>query len=90
MKKSKIPRGDSLKYTEIIKKLRNNYVHGNQIISQDDLLKLYEKIYLNDNKKTFENMESFLKKNETVIDCSKNSYLVLKKIYTNLIKMKRY
>lgn len=68
-----------MKYTEIIKKLRNDYVHGNQIISKDDLLKLYKKIYLNDNKKTFENMVSFLKKNETVIDYSKNSYLVLKK-----------
>lgn len=68
-----------MKYTEIIKKLRNDYVHGNKIISKDDLLKLYKKIYLNDNKKTFENIISILKKNETVIDYSKNSYLVLAK-----------
>ena len=43
-----------MKYIEMIKELKNKYVHGK--ISKEDLFELYKKIYSNDNIKTFEKL----------------------------------
>ena len=55
---------------------------GKDIIKREELYNLYIKQYSNDNKKTFENMVSLLKKYEVLNDYSKKEYYVmLKKLY---------
>lgn len=66
-----------MKYTEIVKELRNKYVHGK--ISKEELFDLYKKTYSNDNIKTFENMVSLLKKYEIITDYSNLYYMIMEK-----------
>ena len=66
-----------MKYMEMIKELRNEYVHG--LISKEDLFDLYKKIYSNDNNKTFENMIGLLKQYEIITDYSNEYYVIMEK-----------
>lgn len=66
-----------MKYMEMIKELRNEYVHG--LISKEDLFDLYKKTYSNDNNKTFENMIGLLKQYEIITDYSNEYYAIMEK-----------
>ena len=67
-----------MKYEEMIKELRNKYVHGDNRVYVNELLQMYRKIYENDNKKTFDNRLAFLKQYEVITDFADGGFLVLK------------
>ena len=68
-----------MKYSEIIKILKDKCLKNKQKISKYELLKLYKKIYHNDNIKTFENMLALLKQYEIITNYSNTEYLILNK-----------
>lgn len=67
-----------MKYEEMIKELRNKYMHGDNIVYINELLQMYIKIYENNNKKTFENMLALLKQYEVITDFADGGFMVLK------------
>lgn len=71
-----------MKYIKII-----NKINQMEKVNKNELYDLYMKIYKNDNIRSFDNMISYLKKNNILIGLDKNEYkIVTKNIYKYKIK----
>lgn len=72
-----IQRGDDMKYVKIV-----NEINMKQKIDREQLYDLYIKTYTNDNIRSFENMLSYLKRNNILTELEKAKYkIVSKEIY---------
>lgn len=66
-----------MKYLEIIDKIKLKY--NNQIITKEQILELFNKIYHNKNEKTLRNVIGILKNKNVITEIEKDKYIVVSK-----------
>lgn len=75
-KSNSTQRGGSMKYAKIIEKIHRE---KKKILEKEQLYQLYVEIYKNENIRSFDNMITYLKRNNIITELEKNKYIIITK-----------